>query len=207
MTFLPSAHPNLLSDYVDPFDREETETQWRRLTCLSEADPWYHTLLVRRTLPTNKGGSGIPNTADIASHALVVSVKAVAPMLEQYSPRTYRHMLSTLGTTDPLGVSLALSWCESDARCSGWQPVAGKEEGEDAYHVPPTVIPSTMIVDRQSYTDFTLAKNEHKLTRIKLGATYATDPEMYAEDWTQLVSQSSPGAAACLGIPPSWHAY
>ena len=106
MIFLPPVmHPSLLSDYVDPFDRE-TEAQWRRLTSLSEVDPWYQTLLAWRTLLTNKGGSGTPNTADVASHALVASVKAVAPMLSQYSLGAYQHMMSTLDSTDPLGVSV-----------------------------------------------------------------------------------------------------
>ena len=61
-----------------------------------------------------------------------------------------------------------------------------------------------LIAAKQTYTDYTLAKNEHKLTRIGLKPTYAAAPEVYAEDWAQLVSQSSPGAAAWLGISPSW---
>ena len=84
MTFLPSVmHPSLLRDYVDPFDKE-TETQWHRFTGLSEADPRYRKLLARRTLPTSKGRSEIPKTADVALHALVASVKAVVPMLDDH---------------------------------------------------------------------------------------------------------------------------
>ena len=63
--------------------------------------------------------------------------------------------------------------------------MAGKEDGKDAYHVPPTAIPSTMaelIAAKQSYTDYTLAKNKHKLIRIRLEAAYAASPELHAED-------------------------
>ena len=191
MTFLPSVmHPSLLSDYVDPFDRE-MEVQWRRLTGLSEADPRYRTLLARCTLPTNKGGSGIPNTADVASHAQVASVTAVAPMLAQYSLGAYQHMLSTFNSTDPLGVSVTFWWRESTHDAVARSPAAGTEDGKDTYHVPPTVNLATMaelIAAKQSYTDYTLPKNEHKLAHIRLEATYAASLELYAEDWAQLVS-------------------
>ena len=136
MTFLPSVmHLSLLSDYVDPFDRE-MEARWRRLTGLSEADPRYQTLLARRTLSTNKGGSGIPNTADVASHALVASVKAVAPMLAQCSSGAYQHMMFTPDSTDPLGVSLAFRGVKATHDAVARSPVVGKEDEEDAYHVP-----------------------------------------------------------------------
>ena len=96
-----------------------------------------------------------------------------------------QHMLSTLELTDPLGVSLAFRGLKATHDAVTRSPVVCKEDGEDAYHVPLMAIPSTMvelIAAKQSYMDYTLAKNEHKLTRIKLEAAYAASPEMYAED-------------------------
>ena len=129
MTFLPSVmHPSLLGNYMDSFDREP-DAQWRRLTGLSEADPRYKTLLARRTLPTNKGRSGIPNTADVASHALVASVKAVAPMLAQYNLGAYKHMLST----DLLGVSVAFCSVKATHDAVARSLVEGKGGDGEAY--------------------------------------------------------------------------
>ena len=77
---------------------------------------------------------------DVASHVLVVAVKAVAPMLEQYIPgRLPPHVLSILDATDPLSVSLAFRGVKAMHDVVASSPVVGKEM-IDVYHVPPMAL-------------------------------------------------------------------
>jgi hypothetical protein len=205
-SFLPAVtHPDKLTSYLQAFD-EATDTEWLRILHLHPDDPRTPTMIKRRTLPVAMGGAGIPHTADIAPAALLASVKASMPLLAAHHPDLHAHLLTTLSTSDPLGVNGAYHSCKrihdelaDTLNPTGWHPTARCK--------PPTALPNTArkaLLARQNYTTLTLSKNLHALTRATLLPHLRDNPEDYPDAATELVAQSAKLAGAWLNIPPAY---
>ena len=195
-------HPSLVKHYAGPFDAM-TDERWNAITGIFPSNPRYLTLLMRRTLPTDQGGSGIPAAVALAPSALLSSLKTITPLLQLFSPIVYAHFMETLQSTDPLGANIAFAAVKEVHDWILRQPIDGTH---GAYHLPPTAIPGsvkTMLTAKQRYSSHTLAKNLHKHTKLRILQQYKRYPQLYREDIVQLLSQSSQGAAAWLTLPPS----
>ena len=204
--FLPSVmHPDLLPHYTTPFD-DVTDDHWSRITGIHKNHPRYETLRMRRTLPTNKGGSGIPVSDELAPHALLASVKAICPHLKRYSPAAYDHLIQTLDTSDPLGVALAFRRVKGLHDWIAAQHTKESNASCPSLHKPPTAIPATpqaLLAAKQTYSDHVFARNLAARTQIKLQQAYLQHDTIHCDDHTQMISQASPGAAAWLSTPPA----
>ena len=145
------------------------------------------------------GGSAIPNAADLAPSALLASAKATLPLFRELNPALHDHLLNTLPTTDPLGITAAFQHCKRvhDTLAATIDPISNYS------HKPPTALPEharQALLAKQNYTDLTLAKNLHKMTRLKLMRTYKDD-DVHTRAMISLIAQSAPIAGAWLNIP------
>ena len=111
--FIPSVtHPNLLGSYAQDFDRAIGNSWLRMVGLTPDGGKLQESMLRRIKLLVSDGGSWILHMADSAPNSLVASVKeASTTLLAAHSPQLHHHMLSSLGSTDPLGLAHAVRQC------------------------------------------------------------------------------------------------
>ena len=203
--FIPSVtHPNLLGSYAQDFDRAIGNSWLRMVGLTPDGGKLQESMLRRIKLLVSDGGSGILHMADSAPNSLVASVKEASALLAAHSPQLYHHMLSSLGSTDPLGLAHAVRQCTVTLDWLTEHSALLPKNEDGTAGSAPTHIPAhavDLIKAKQGYSDRKLARNSHRKGLIELKIMYESDPLLFPEDQVDLMAQSAPGAGAWLALP------
>ena len=113
-------------------------------------------------------------------------------------------MLSSLGSTDPLGLAHAVRQCTVTLDWLTEHSALLPKNEDGTTGSAPTHIPARaadLIKAKQGYSDRKLARNSHLKGLIELKIMYESDPLLFPEDQVDLMAQSAPGAGAWLALP------
>jgi len=206
--FLPSVtHPDLIESFATEFDAR-TDAAWASLCGAHSLSPTALAFVqALRTLPVSKGGSSVPRVRDVAPASLFASVQACLPLLKKHEPAVADHLVASLSTTDPLGVSAAFSECKrvQTELANLLVPSIVLPKGAPPRRVtPPTALPGSAVealTSRIRFTDKRLANNVHSLTWVKLHASVADVRADLPRAPAALVGQNGRYAGAWLSLP------